>query len=136
MPHLLQIDTNALRSRCDILSRDIQVWRSACSYISQRMKLLISDEINDLTHPLCHRKLEDVSHFIGIVIRHRKALEALYDRCSNFCRMLMQHNYNVLLKKILEEELHLFDMMRNMGEAQIGLLQYDNELKLHEMSLY
>ncbi|GIY88779.1 hypothetical protein CEXT_207521, partial [Caerostris extrusa] len=65
-----------------------------------------------------------------------KAIEALVDRCSDFRRMLMQPDCIALLKKILEEELHLFDMMRNMGEAQIGLLQYDNELKLHEMSLY
>ncbi|GIX81827.1 hypothetical protein CDAR_400031 [Caerostris darwini] len=137
MLNLLPIDIRVLWVRCNIISREIQDLRSVCSYVTESSKLLISAEINNLAYPLCRNKQEEVFNFLGVVISHRKAIEALVDRCSDFRRMLMQHGYtHMLLKKMLEEELHLFDMMRNMGEAQIGLLQYDNELKLHEMSLY
>ncbi|GIY38751.1 hypothetical protein CDAR_179851 [Caerostris darwini] len=137
MPNLLQIDFNALTIKCDIISREIQDWRSVCLDITENAKWLISAETNILTCHLCRSKQEEIFNFLGVVIRHRRAIEELVDRCSDFSSMLLQHDYTrVLLKKILEEELLLLDMMRNLGEAQISLLQYDNKLKLHEMSFY
>ncbi|GIY46500.1 hypothetical protein CDAR_194461 [Caerostris darwini] len=135
MQNLLPIDFIALNIKCDIISREIQDWRSLCSDVTEHAKGLISAEINILTFPLCRRKQAEIFNFLDVVISHQKVLEEIYDRSSDFRLMLMQHDYDVLLKKILEEELHLLDMMRNLSEAHFSLLQYDNKLKLHEMSL-
>ncbi|GIX85254.1 hypothetical protein CDAR_529381 [Caerostris darwini] len=136
MKNLLPIDFIAFTIKCDIISREIQDWRSLCSDVTEHAKGLISAEINILTFPLCRMKQEEIFNFLDVVISHQKVLEEIFDRSSDFRLMLMQHDYTVLLlKKILEEELHLLDMMRNLSEAHFSLLQYDNKLKLHEMSL-
>ncbi|GIY84136.1 hypothetical protein CEXT_572871 [Caerostris extrusa] len=126
---------NVLRIRCDIISREIQNWRSVCSYVTEYAKRLTSAEINNLTYHLCRRKQVEITNFLGVVKSHRKAIEALYDRCTDFRRMLMQHDCNVLLEKILEEELHLFDMLHYLGDAQLCLLQHNTYVKLQEISL-
>ncbi|GIY04008.1 hypothetical protein CEXT_230301 [Caerostris extrusa] len=136
MPNLLQIDINALRIRCDIISREIQDWRSICSDVIEQAKYLISAEVSNIPYHHCRMKLDEILGLLSVVISHQKVIEELFLRSSDLRRMLMQHDTYVLLKKLLEEELHLLDLMRNLGEAQISLLQYDNKLTLHEMSFY
>ncbi|GIX85250.1 hypothetical protein CDAR_529361 [Caerostris darwini] len=105
MPHLLQIDINALRVRCDNISSEMQDWQNICSNITERAKLLVTAEINNLTYPLCHRKQEEILNLLGTVKRHIEASEAKFTRFINLKRMLVQHDYIMLLKNILEEEL-------------------------------
>ncbi|GIY84134.1 hypothetical protein CEXT_572851 [Caerostris extrusa] len=135
MQNVLPIDFNALTTKCDIISREIQDWRSICSDVTEHANGLMSAEINILTFPRCRMKQEEIINFFNVVTSHQKVLEEIFDRISDFRLTLMQHDYDALLKKILEEELHLLDMMRNLSEAHFSLLQYDNKLKLHEMSL-
>ncbi|GIX82976.1 hypothetical protein CDAR_616391 [Caerostris darwini] len=137
MQNLLPIDFNALTIKCDIISREIQDWRSICSNVTEHAKWLISAEVCNLTYPQCRMKLEEILGFLSVVISHQKVIEELFLRSSDLRRILMHHDHTrMLLKKLLEEELHLLDLMRNLGEAQISLLQYDNKLTLHEISLY
>ncbi|GIY65425.1 hypothetical protein CDAR_613271 [Caerostris darwini] len=136
MPHLLQIDINALRIRCDDISSEMQDWRSVCSEVIELMNLLVSAEINNLTYPLCRLKRKEISNLLGTVRSHIEASEAIFRRSLNLKGLLMQHDYNVLLKKILEEELRLLDMMRNLNVAQISLMKYANKVKCHEISLH
>ncbi|GIX82373.1 hypothetical protein CEXT_373601 [Caerostris extrusa] len=135
MAESFHFDMNSLSIRCDDISSEMQDWRSVCSDIIELMNLLVSAEINNLTYPLCRMKQKEISNLLGPVRSHIEASEAIFRRSKILKELLMQHDYIVLLKRILEEELHLLDMMRNLGEAQISLLQYDNKLTLHEMSL-
>ncbi|GIY67939.1 hypothetical protein CEXT_221301 [Caerostris extrusa] len=136
MDHSLQIDTNCLEIICDIIAGLVQEWLIVCSDMTERTKWLMSAEINNLSYPLCRMKQEEISNFLRVLVKNREAIEALFDHSSEIQRMIMQHSDNVLLKKIFEDQLRLLDMVRDFGEAHIILMQYDNKLKLHEISLY
>ncbi|GIY37377.1 hypothetical protein CEXT_446621 [Caerostris extrusa] len=127
---------NSLSTRCGNLSRDIQDWGIVCSDVTERANLLVSAEINNLTYPLCRRKQEESCNFLRVVVNHRQAIEVIFQHSVDLKRMLMQHRNNVLLKKILIDEISLLDMVRNLSASEISLKQYDNKLKLHEISLY
>ncbi|GIY25509.1 hypothetical protein CDAR_12201 [Caerostris darwini] len=127
---------NSLSTRCGILSRDIQDWGIVCSDVTERANLLVSAEINYLSYPLCRRKQEEIFNFLTVVINHRQAIEAIFQHSVDLKRMLMQQRNNVLLNKILIDEIRLLDMVRNLSAAEISLKQYDNKLKLQEISLY
>ncbi|GIY89530.1 hypothetical protein CEXT_304881 [Caerostris extrusa] len=136
MAESFHFDMNSLSIRCDVISREIQDWRSVCSDVTESTKLLVSAEINILTYPLCDRKQEEILNLLGTVRRHIEASEAIFTRSINLKRLLRQHDYNVLLKKILEEELQLLDMKESLSVAQISLMKYSNKVKIHEINLH
>ncbi|GIY46498.1 hypothetical protein CDAR_194441 [Caerostris darwini] len=136
MDNSLQIDSNSLEIICDIIAGLVQDWRSVCSDMTERTKWLMSAEINNLTYPLCRMKQEEIFNFLRVLVKNREAIEALFQHSSDIQQMIMQNSDNVLLKRIFEDQLRLLDMVRDFGEAHIILMQYDNRLKLHEMSLY
>ncbi|GIY51166.1 hypothetical protein CDAR_115111 [Caerostris darwini] len=104
--------------------------------MTERMKWLMSAEIDKLTYPLCRMKQEDIFNFLCVLVNNRELIEALFHHSSDIKRMIIQHRNNVLLKKILEDQLHILDIVRNLSEAEIVLMQYDNKVKLHEISLF
>ncbi|GIY46497.1 hypothetical protein CDAR_194431 [Caerostris darwini] len=136
MDYSLQISIDALRIRCDIISRQIWDWRIVYSHTTEHAKLLMSAEIHNLTYPLCRMKQEEIFNFLAVLENNLKAIQVLLQHSMDLKVTLMQHRENVLLKKILEEELHLSDMVLNLGRTHISLMQYDIKVKLHEMSFH
>ncbi|GIY46502.1 hypothetical protein CDAR_194471 [Caerostris darwini] len=136
MAESFHFDMNSLSIRCDDISSEMQDWRSVCSDISELMNLLVSAEINNLTYPVCRMKQKEISNLLGTVRSHIEASEAIFRRSIYLRGLLMQQDYNVLLKRILEQELRLLDMMRILNVAQISLIKYANKVKCHEISLH
>ncbi|GIY65426.1 hypothetical protein CDAR_613281 [Caerostris darwini] len=119
MAESFHFDMNSLSIRCDDISSEMQDWRSVCSEVIELMNMLVSAEINNLTYPLCRMNQKEISNLLGTVRSHIKASEAIFRRSIYLRGLLMQQDYNVLLKKILEEELRLLDMILNDGTCKM-----------------
>ncbi|GIY37378.1 hypothetical protein CEXT_446631 [Caerostris extrusa] len=130
-----QIDSNSLEIRCDVIARQIREWCNVYADLTERRELLLSDEINNLTYPLCRSKQEEIINFLRALVNNRKEIESLFRRTLELKALLMQHDNILVLKKLLLEELCLLHLMRNVDEAKFCVLQYDNILKRHEISL-
>ncbi|GIY65428.1 hypothetical protein CDAR_613301 [Caerostris darwini] len=130
-----QIDSNSLKIRCDVIARQIHEWGNVYPCLTERRELLLSDEIDNLTYPLCRRKQEEIMNFLRVLVNNREGIESLFRRTSELKALLMQHDNIWLLKKLLIDETFLLHLMRNVDEAKYRVLQYDNRLKRHEINL-
>ncbi|GIY65429.1 hypothetical protein CDAR_613311 [Caerostris darwini] len=135
MDHSLQIDSNSLKIRSDVIARQIREWGNVYACLTERRELLLSDEIDNLTYPLCRRKQEEIINFLRALVKNREEIESLFRRILELKALLMQHDNILLLKKLLIDETFLLNLMRNVDEAKFRLLQYDNSLKRHEINL-
>ncbi|GIX96195.1 hypothetical protein CDAR_433671 [Caerostris darwini] len=124
-----RLGEDILKDLFNELSSDIQVWISPCLYSIENTKKYISGEIDKFSYTLCQTKQSNIN-VLKFVRYHRITIEQLLYRCQRFKRILKDHGYSSLLKKVVIKQSLLLDMLLELQAAEISLLEYDNKIRL------